>query len=111
MGLVGSEWREVVGRGKANQAGGREAAMEAATAKAWKQWMSKLRKSLKGSKAKEWKAARRACASLVRKGAPQDRWANWHLLAGDNCDAWTQTWLEPEGGFEARVWRFGPTNG
>ena len=85
-------------------------ALEAATAKAWKQWMSKLRKSLKGSKAKEWQAARRACVSLVRKGAPQDRWANWHLLSGDDCDAWVQTWLEPEGGFEARVWCFGPTN-
>ena len=45
-------------------------ALEAATA-GLEAMVSKLRKSLKGSKAKEWQAARRACASLFRKGVPR----------------------------------------
>ena len=50
--------------------------------------MGKMRKSLKASRAKEWTAARLGCASLMRKGSPQDRWANWHVLAGNAAGAW-----------------------
>ena len=87
---------------------GPSGALRAATTKAWNQWKAKLRKSLKGTRSQEWTAARRACASLVREGKPQDRWANWHVLAGEHHDRWRQEWLEEECGLAAQVWCFSP---
>ena len=79
-------------------------ALEASTAKAWKQWMAKVRKSLKGSRAREWASARRACATLMRAGVPQDRWANWHVLAGGRAEAWKAQWLAETDELKTLVW-------
>ncbi|HBS20546.1 MAG TPA: hypothetical protein DEA66_06840, partial [Flavobacteriales bacterium] len=79
-------------------------ALEAATAKAWKQWMAKLRKHLKGSRAQAWASARRGCESLVRAGVPQDRWANWHVLAQGQAEAWKAQWLSKTDSLETVVW-------
>lgn len=79
-------------------------ALEASTAKAWKQWMAKVRKSLKGSRAREWASARRACATLMRAGVPQDRWANWHVLAGGRAEAWKAQWLSETDELKSLVW-------
>lgn len=79
-------------------------ALEASTHKAWKQWMGKMRKSLKASRAKEWTAARLGCASLMRKGSPQDRWANWHVLAGNAAGAWQAEWLSETKDLRTAVW-------
>ena len=87
---------------------GPSGALRAATTKAWNQWKAKLRKSLKGARSQEWTTARSACASLVRGGKPQDRWANWHVLAGEHHERWRQEWLEEECGLAAQVWCFSP---
>lgn len=79
-------------------------ALEASTQKAWKQWMGKLRKSLKAARAKEWAAARSGCASLMRQGMPQDRWANWHILAGSAVGAWQAQWLAETKDLRMAVW-------
>ena len=84
------------------------AAFTAATNKAWGQWMTKVRRALKGTRAKEWARARQAHASLIRDGKPQDRWANWHVLSGGNWAGWNQAWLERGVGVEAVVWSFVP---
>lgn len=88
-------------------------AFESGVQKEWAQWLKKIRRVLKGQRAEEWAQARRACESLVRRGVPQDRWANWHVLAGsvDEVERWKDAWLNPAAGLEARVWRFGPLEG
>ena len=87
---------------------GPTASFTAATNKAWGQWMTKVRRSLKGSRAKEWARARHAHASLVRDGKPQDRWANWHVLSGGDWRSWNQAMLGDDFGVEALVWSFVP---
>ena len=86
-------------------------ALEAATAKVWKQWMAKLRKHLKGSRAQAWASARRGCESLVRAGVPQDRWANWHVLAQGQAEAWKAQWLSKTDALETVVWVLEDLNG
>ena len=93
-------WSREVSPGLQGPAG----ALEAATAKAWGQWMVKLRKSLKGTRAKEWSSARKGCESLVRSGLPQDRWANWNILAGDRVNLWKAQWLSETKDLHAVVW-------
>lgn len=83
---------------------GPSGAMEAAMAKAWRQWNAKVRKAIKGRRSREWAAARLACESLVRQGLPQDRWANWHVLAGDRAGAWKAAWLSEETTLKAVIW-------
>lgn len=107
-----SDWHDALEQWSKEDMGGTldgpSGALRAATTKAWNQWKAKLRKSLKGTRSQEWTAARRACASLVRGGKPQDRWANWHVLAGENHDRWRQEWLKEECGLAAQVWCFSP---
>ena len=95
-------------RQEAPELEGPTAAFTAATNKAWGQWMTKLRRALKGTRAKEWSRAQRAHASLVRAGKPQDRWASWHVLSGGDWGHWNQAWLEGGEGVEAVVWSFVP---
>lgn len=94
-------------------AAGTSGALEAATLKSWSQWLKKVRRAVKGQRAEEWAAARRACGHLTRRGVPQDRWANWHALAGTEevVHRWREVWLDDEGGLVAQVWRFGPLEG
>lgn len=87
---------------------GPTAAFTAATNKAWGQWMTKMRRALKGTRAKEWARAQKAHASLVRDGKPQDRWASWHVLSGGDWSRWNQAWLDGGEGVEALVWSFVP---
>ena len=87
---------------------GPTAAFKAAIDKAWGQWLTKVRRALKGTRAKEWARARQAHASLVRSGKPQDRWANWHVLSGGEWNQWNQVWLDKVQGVEALVWSFVP---
>ena len=86
-------------------------ALESATSKAWEQWLAKLRRSLKGLRSKSWAEARTAHAFLIRRGVPQDRWANWHVLSGLNVKDWCSAWLDESAGLGARVWCFVPSNG
>lgn len=94
-------------------ASGAAGAFDASVQKAWAQWLKKVRRALKGQRAEEWGQARRACESLMRRGTPQDRWANWHVLAGscEEASRWSESWLDEEAGLEARVWLFGPPEG
>ena len=87
---------------------GPTAAFTAATNKAWGQWMTKVRRALKGTRAKEWARAQQAHASLMREGKPQDRWASWHVLSGGDWPRWNQDWLDKTKGMEALVWSFVP---
>ena len=95
-------------RHEAPELEGPTAAFTAATDKAWGQWMTKMRRALKGTRAKEWARAQQAHASLVRDGKPQDRWASWHVLSGGDWGRWNQMWLDGEEGVEALVWAFVP---
>jgi hypothetical protein len=74
--------------------------------KAWQQWKKKVRRSLKSNRHQEWLVARDAHASLMHKGMPQDRWANWHVLASKNGGhaAWKEAWLAPSEDVAARLW-------
>ena len=91
-------------------ASGAMGAFDASVQKAWSQFLKKVRRALKGQRAEEWAQARQACGWLMRRGAPQDRWANWHVLAGSSEEAkrWGEAWLDEGAGLEARVWCFGP---
>ena len=105
-------WQQQQGEWIAHEAPmleGPAASFRAAVSKAWDQWLVKVRRSLKGSRAKEWAQAQLAHSSLVRDGKPQDRWANWHVLSQGNWRSWTQAWLSDEVGAEAVVWTFVPT--
>jgi bacillithiol synthase len=92
---------------------GATGALDAATQKAFDQWLKKMRRAMKSERHEEWEVARRACSALVRNGAPQDRWAHWHVLAGTDSrlEEWNRVWLNEEGGLEARVWVFEPLEG
>ena len=90
---------------------GPTASFTAATDKAWGQWMTKVRRSLKGSRAKAWARARHAHSTLVRDGKPQDRWANWHVLSDGNWQSWNEALLGQEAGVETLVWSFVPQEG
>ena len=81
-------------------------AMQASIDKTRKQWMKKLRRSLKQSRPEDWSRAQKALSSMIRAGKPQDRWANWHVLGGDQVEEWTKAWLNPEVGLKASVWWF-----
>ena len=92
-------------------ASGATGALESGVQKAWAQWLKKVRRSLKGQRAEAWGEARRACEFLMRRGVPQDRWANWHVLAGSSLEAarWREAWLVNDGELMTRVWCFGPS--
>ena len=89
---------------------GASGALRAASNKAWEQWRRKLGKTLKGSRSEDWQLARNACTWLFRNGQPQDRWANWAVLAqtDERLDEWTEEWGNPDLGLAAQVWRFEP---
>lgn len=95
-------------RQEAHELEGPTAAFTAATNKAWGQWMTKVRRALKGRRAKEWARAQQAHASLMREGKPQDRWASWHVLSGGDWSRWNEAWLHGGAGVEALVWSFVP---
>ena len=90
---------------------GPTASFTAATDKAWGQWMTKVRRSLKGSRAKAWARARHAHSTLVRDGKPQDRWVNWHVLSDGDWQSWNEALLGQEAGVETLVWSFVPQEG
>lgn len=94
-------------------ASGAMGAFDASVQKAWAQFLKKVRRALKGQRSEEWAQARQACGWLMRRGTPQDRWANWHVLAGSSEEAkrWGAAWLDEGAGLEARVWCFGPLDG
>lgn len=72
-------------------------AFERGVDKAWTQWLKKFRRALKSKRAEAWTASQKAQGGLMREGMPQDRWANWHVLAGAEVDAWNKAWMaEPE---------------
>ena len=85
---------------------GASGAMSQSLDKAWQQWKKKVRKSLKNQRHQQWAASRAAHASLMRLGMPQDRWANWHVLAAPQGghDAWKKAWLRAAEDPAARLW-------
>ena len=85
---------------------GASGAMSQSLDKAWQQWKKKVRKSLKNQRHQAWSASRAAHASLMRRGMPQDRWANWHVLAATQGghDAWKKAWLAHSEDPAARLW-------
>lgn len=85
---------------------GASGALSQSMNKAWQQWKKKVRKSLKSKRHQEWVVARDAHASLMHKGMPQDRWANWHVLASKSGGhaAWKKAWLAPSEDVAARLW-------
>lgn len=85
---------------------GASGAMSQSLDKAWQQWKKKARKSLKNQRHQEWAVSRAAHASLMRRGMPQDRWANWHVLAATQGghDAWKKAWLAHSEDPAARLW-------
>ena len=72
-------------------------AFEKGVDKAWAQWLKKFRRALKSKRPEAWRASQKAQNMLMREGVPQDRWANWHVLAGEEVSAWNGAWMaEPE---------------
>lgn len=72
-------------------------AFEKGVDKAWTQWLKKFRRALKAKRAEAWSASQAAQKTLMREGVPQDRWSNWHVLAGEEVGAWNEAWMaEPE---------------
>ena len=52
---------------------------------------------MKAKRPDAWGMSQRAQKTIMREGVPQDRWANWHVLAGEEVDAWNEAWMaEPE---------------
>lgn len=92
------------------QLAGPTGALEAGWEKAWGQWQKKARRALKESRGDAWRANCEAGEWLVRQGLPQDRWANWHVLAHSLAAAsgreWIEAWLAaPNEELETRVWQ------
>ena len=88
-------------------------ALEAGLDKAWSQWQKKARRALKESRGDAWRASGEAGEWLVRQGLPQDRWANWHVLAhslaGASGREWIEAWLAaPNDELGACVWQVTP---
>jgi hypothetical protein len=81
----------------ASELSGAGGAFEKGVDKAWTQWLKKFRRALKSQKPEAWSASQQAQGALMRDGVPQDRWANWHVLAGEEVNAWNEAWMaEPE---------------
>ena len=81
----------------ASELSGAGGAFEKGVDKAWTQWLKKFRRALKSKRTEAWAASQKAQNTLMREGVPQDRWANWHVLAGEEVDAWNEAWMaEPE---------------
>ena len=95
---------------KIPQARGAAGALEASVRKSWEQWLKKVRRSVKGADANKWANAKEAHGHLVRRNIPQDRWANWLVLAGsdERLRTWHQSWLDADVGLATQVWVFGP---
>ncbi len=72
-------------------------AFEKGVDKVWGQWLKKFRRAMKAKRPDAWGMSQRAQKTMMREGVPQDRWANWHVLAGEEVDAWNEAWMaEPE---------------
>ena len=81
----------------ASELSGAGGAFEKGVDKAWTQWLKKFRRALKSRRPEAWSASQKAQSALMREGVPQDRWANWHVLAGEEVNAWNEAWMaEPE---------------
>ena len=81
----------------ASELSGAGGAFEKGVDKAWVQWLKKFRRALKSTRSEAWDASHEAQKALMREGIPQDRWANWHVLAGEEVKAWGEAWMaEPE---------------
>ncbi|HAI01518.1 MAG TPA: hypothetical protein DCL98_08425 [Flavobacteriales bacterium] len=81
----------------ASELSGAGGAFEKGVDKAWTQWLKKFRRALKSQRPEAWSASQKAQSALMREGVPQDRWANWHVLAGGEVNAWNEAWMaEPE---------------
>ena len=81
----------------ASELSGAGGAFEKGVDKAWTQWLKKFRRALKSQQPEAWSAFQKAQGALMREGVPQDRWANWHVLAGEEVNAWNEAWMaEPE---------------
>ena len=56
----------------------------------------KFRRALKSRRPEAWSASQKAQKPHAGWSA-SDRWANWHVLAGDEVNAWNEAWMaEPE---------------
>lgn len=87
----------VTGMELAPELSGAGGAFEKGVDKAWTQWLKKFRRALKSKRSEAWDARQKAQDILMREGVPQDRWANWHVLAGEDVNAWNEAWMaEPE---------------
>ncbi len=81
----------------ASELSGAGGAFEKGVDKAWTQWLKKFRRALKSQQPEAWSAFQKAQGALMREGVPQDRWANWQVLAGEEVNAWNEAWMaEPE---------------
>ncbi|MDA0903120.1 MAG: bacillithiol biosynthesis BshC [Bacteroidetes bacterium] len=97
------------GVNESDQMAGASGALGASLDKAWIQWRKKFRNVLRGSRGAEWAAAVEAGLWLCAHNVPQDRFANWHVLAhtlgGVSAEVWSESWLKDvDDGLTPQVW-------
>ena len=101
------------GVSQSDQMAGATGALGSSMDKAWMQWRKKFRNVLRGSRAAEWASAVEAGQWLCSKNMPQDRFANWHVMAcilgGVSAEAWSEAWLKDvDEGLTPQVWWLEP---